>query len=211
MAEALSSRAALLFALFVLACAREQQKPQVVPQRCDGLCGRVADARTKQPIREFTVYVMTNRSGVQIALPPGYPHPPGMMIDERVIASNDGSFVLRAPEHPVILMISARGYNGFTTQEVDGSQRIAIELTRARQIPGHVADERGHPIANAHVSETMSDANGNFTIDEPPGEWRQLDVSDDEHLPSRLIVHQSDTRIDVTLHDAAETQLPWHK
>jgi len=193
-------RALVVIALLALACAREQ-KPQAMPKRCDGMCGRVIDARTKQPLHEFTIYIYSTRP-LQIALPPGYPYPPGRLVEERVIESNDGSFVLRAWPEPVIVMVTARGYKAMTTKPIDASTPIDAALTRAGQIAGHVADEHGHPVAGAHVNETITDANGDFTIDEPPAEWRQIDVSDDRHLPKRMIVHRADTRIDIVLRDA---------
>jgi len=198
----------LTIALLALACAREQHPPQLVPKRCDGLCGRVVDAKTKQPVREFTVYMLAPRTAQapsrQIRLPPGYPQPVGEMIEERVIESTDGSFVLRTPPEPVYVAVSARGYKSMTTATpVGASTEVKIELIHARQIRGHVSDERGQPIANAHVSETTSDANGDFTIDEPPGPWREVDVSDDRHMPQRVIVHADDSRIEITLHDRA--------
>ena len=192
----------LVVALCALACARETP-PSVAPKRCEGLCGRVIDARTKQPLREFTVYMFSTRP-LNYALPPGYPHPPGALIEERVIESNDGSFLLRTPNEPVILSFTARGHKAFTTKPVDASVRIDVGLLPARQIPGRVTDERGRPVTGARVGETVSNANGEFVLDEPPAEWRQLDVSDDRHLPARVIVHQDDARIDVVLRDAAE-------
>lgn len=198
----------LTIAFLALACAREQHPPQLVPKRCDGLCGHVVDAKTKQPIREFTVYMLAPRTGPapsrQIKMPPGYPQPVGELIEERVIESTDGSFVLRTPPVPVYVAVSARGYKSMTTATpVGASTEVKIELAHARQIRGHVSDERGQPIANARVSETTSDANGDFTIDEPPGPWRELDISDDRHLPQRVIVYAEDSRIEVTLHDPA--------
>ena len=35
-------------------------------------------------------------------------------------------------------------------------------------------------------------------------DWEQLDISDERHLPARIIVRKDDKRIDVTLRDAVE-------
>ncbi len=170
-----------------------------MPKRCDGLCGQVVDAKTKQPVREFTIFLFANRP-LNFGLPPGYPIPPGPMIEERVIESNDGSFVLKTPPEPVFVGVSARGYKSIITPKtVDASTAVTITLTKARRIPGHVSDEQGRPIASARVGETTSDARGDFWIDEPPAEWRQLDISDDVHEPQRVIVRANDQRIDVVL------------
>src|SRR6185369_17291330 len=123
----------LAIAFLTLACAREQHPPQLVPKRCDGLCGRVVDAKTKQPIREFTVYMLaphtTNAPSRQIKLPPGYPQPVGELIEERVIESTDGAFVLRTPPLPVYVAVSARGYKSMTTAApVEASTEVKIEL-----------------------------------------------------------------------------------
>jgi hypothetical protein len=191
----------LAIALLALACSRERH-PQVMPKLskgCDGLCGHVVDAKTKQPVREFIVYVFANRP-LNVGLPPGYPIPPGPMVEERVIESSDGSFVLKAPPEPVFVGVSARGYKSIITPKpVDASNAITIALATARRIPGHVSDEHGRPIANAHVGETISDERGDFWIDEPPAEWRQLDVTDDGYQPERVIVRANDRRIDVVL------------
>ena len=195
----------LALALLALACSREQRpQPQLLPKRCDGLCGHVVDAKTKQPIREFIVYVFANRP-FNYGLPPGYPIPPGPMVSETVIESKDGSFVLKAPPEPVFVGVSARGYKSATTPApIDASTEVLIELTHAGRIAGHVADEHGRPIANARVGDATSDARGDFEIDGPPADWEQLDISDDRHLPTRVIVRKDDKRLDVTLRDAVE-------
>jgi hypothetical protein len=192
-------RKLLAIAFLALACSREQHPPQVMPKRCDGLCGQVVDAKTKQPVREFTIFLFANRP-LNFGLPPGYPIPPGPMIEERVIESNDGSFVLKTPPEPVFVGVSARGYKSIITPKtVDASTAVTITLTKSRRIPGHVSGEQGRPIANARVGETTSDAQGDFWIDEPPAEWRQLDVSDEDHESQRVIVRANDRRIDVVL------------
>jgi len=195
-------RKLLAVAVLALACAREQ-RPQVVPlmpNRCEGLCGKVIDVRTKQPVRDFIVYLFANRP-LNVGLPPGYPVPPGPMIEERAIESNDGSFVVKAPREAVFVGVSARGYKSTTTPKpVDASLPVEIALTPARRIAGRVVDEQGRPIANARVGETTSDEHGNFEIYEPPAEWQQLDILDDRYQPERVIVRANDRRSDIVLH-----------
>jgi len=124
----------LAIAFLALACAREQHplpQPQVMPKRCDGLCGTVVDAKTKQPIREFIIFLFADRP-LNFGVPAGYPIPPGPMIEERVIESNDGSFVLKTPPEPVFIGVSARGYKSrITPKTVDASTAVTITLTKA--------------------------------------------------------------------------------
>jgi len=197
-----------LFSLLMLgaSCAKETRL-QTAPHRCDGLCGQIVDAATHEPVTEFSIAVWDPdppfpRS--QIKLPSGFPKTPGLLVERKDMTTSDGTFILGRPQRSVIVTVVARGYKAFLSKAVDGALPLNVALIRVGSVRGVVADERGLPIPDAHIDDVTSDAKGNFTIDGPAAEWRQIHVQAANHIPLTQIVRDGDERINVTMRAAVE-------
>jgi protocatechuate 3,4-dioxygenase beta subunit len=180
--------------------------------------GRVVDKNTHQPITAFQAGITTSRQGggMMIQTPPQL----------RSFTSDDGSFVLEnVPAGPVEIVAQAPGYtsgrvSGLTLEEGKSLSDVEVGLDTGVRVTGRVTGPDGAPLSGATVrqdpfggggrrpmriggpdSQTVTDANGEYTIDAvEPGE-KTFEFSHSGLLAEQRTVTLSgrESRIDVQL------------
>jgi protocatechuate 3,4-dioxygenase beta subunit len=120
----------------------------------------------------------------------------------------------------VAVEVKAQGYapgHGFTQVAGGGaSGRLDVKLHKGVSVEGHVIDDRGKPIAGAHISTATlwdlpgstpvtSDAKGEFKIPALPAGSHTLAATDGEHAPGRsapvTVADRPVSGVEIVMHD----------
>ncbi len=175
------------------------------------LSGRVEDAATKEPVRAFTVaLISTNAFGVEPPSPRDFRSEEGRFTFESV---TPGRWSVR---------ISASGYPSviFPVGEVTADQardELILDIRKGLSLSGRVLDGRGRGVANARAvasapesdlgafsffdgPETATDADGRFLLEGLPTGTSTIEVSHSDFLTAtRLVSPDTEPRVDVVL------------
>lgn len=166
-------RLRLVVLLLVVSCQTGEVPAGRDRDRCSGVCGRVTDASTKQPLRRFTVTLFSVDKSVGrviYKLPPGYPQPPGPVVASVTVESDDGWFdVGTGGATPVIVTVAAQGYAPHQTEPfAPGALPITFSLDSAPPPPpspaagdaalrGTIRSASGAPVRGAAVEVRCHD------------------------------------------------------
>jgi hypothetical protein len=143
------------------ACARPESALTVAAPAtaaCATLCGRVIDAQSGQPIRQFSVAIFARDPGGRprtlFAFPHGFPVPPGELVTQKEFSSSDGEFRLPpVASKTIVIGIQSEGRMLWQSSPIDvpSARPLEVRLERAWRVTGTITDDRGGRISGVRL------------------------------------------------------------